>query len=229
MIVVASFLNPKIKWGLIDRYLVLAEFHQIDAIILLNKSDLLKDADKDFQEECEKNIAVFRAAGYEVIEFEASGSSKSQKAAIFKLGETLKGKVSMLSGHSGVGKSSIVNLFDPELIQTVEENSDISYKGRHTTSFASMIKLKNSGYVIDTPGIRSFVLESFDFRTLVDGFREFRPFVSSCKYAACTHIDEPGCGLFQAYEGGLVDTRRYLSYRNLLLDDTGREGRAGLS
>ena len=137
----------------------------------------------------------------------------------------LKGRVSMLSGHSGVGKSSLVNLFEPELVQAVEKNDDIFYKGRHTTSYASFIKLGTGGYVIDTPGIRSFVLQELDHRELAYGFVDIRPFAGQCRYQGCRHVEEPECAVRQAVSEGKIDERRYLSYRGILQGTTGREGR----
>src|SRR5690606_33316642 len=134
-------------------------------------------------------------------------------------------KITVLSGHSGVGKSTLVNLFEPEIIQAVEENSDIFYKGRHTTSYASFIKLNQGGYIIDTPGIRSFALEKLEPIDLAYGFKEIRAFLGKCKYRECRHIEEPGCAVKEAVDTGSIFERRYHSYAGILLGTTGREGR----
>ena len=225
LLIVASYVSPTVKWGLIDRYLVLAELQGIRPIIVLNKEDLLADEKAEFKSECSENIAIYRALGYKVYSVQANAPGAKKKSAIRSMTEDLKGHISMLSGHSGVGKSSLVNLFSPELVQAVEENEDIFYKGRHTTSYASFIKLGTGGYVIDTPGIRSFVLQEFSHRELASGFVEFQSLLGRCRYQGCRHLEEPECAIKQGVEDGVISVRRYESYRGILLGTTGREGR----
>ncbi len=226
LLIVASYAGPTVKWGLIDRYLVLAELQGVRPIIILNKKDLLASETIEFQEDCLANVNIYKALGYQVISVQANSAGAKKNIDIQELKMTLKGKVTMLSGHSGVGKSSLVNLFEPELVQAVEKNEAISYKGRHTTSYASFIKLGTGGYVIDTPGIRSFVLQDLSFRELSSGFVEFSEWVSKCKYEDCRHIEEPNCAIHTARDEGKISERRYQSYRGILLGTTGREGRA---
>lgn len=225
LLVVASFVNPLVKWGLIDRYLVLAEIQGIKPIIVINKRDLLKEESQDFQDDCAANIEVYRKLGYDVYTVQANAANARKNIDIQELKMGLKGKVSMLSGHSGVGKSSLVNIFEPELVQAVEANDDIFYKGRHTTSYASFIKLGTGGYVIDTPGIRSFVLQELPHRELAYGFLELRGFMGQCRYRECRHLEEPECAVRDAVAAGTVNRRRYESYKGILLGSTGREGR----
>jgi ribosome biogenesis GTPase len=225
LLIVASYVSPTVKWGLIDRYLVLAELQRIRPVIVLNKRDLLTSESESLIREYDHHIAVYRGLGYTVCSVQANAANARKNIDIQELKMSLKGKVSMLSGHSGVGKSSLVNLFDPELVQAVEKNDDIFYKGRHTTSYASFIKLGTGGYVIDTPGIRSFVLQELGHRDLAYGFPEFRELVQNCRYRECRHLDEPQCGIKVAVEAGTIDPRRYASYRGILLGTTGREGR----
>jgi ribosome biogenesis GTPase / thiamine phosphate phosphatase len=225
LLIVASYVGPTVKWGLIDRYLVLSELQGVRPIIVLNKRDLLLEEKQAFKDDCQANVNIYKALGYQVISVQANSENAKKNIDIQELKMTLKGKITMLSGHSGVGKSSLVNLFEPELVQAVEKNEDISYKGRHTTSYASFIKLGTGGYVIDTPGIRSFVLQELSFRELTTGFLEFGPWVSRCKYQDCRHLDEPDCGIQQAVTDGKISERRYQSYRGMLLGTTGREGR----
>lgn len=225
LLIVASYVGPTVKWGLIDRYLVLAEMQAIRPIIVLNKKDLLKEEKLEFQSDCAENIEVYRRLGYRVYSVQANASNAKKNIEIQELKMDLKGHISMLSGHSGVGKSSLVNLFDPELVQAVEKNEDIFYKGRHTTSYASFIKLGTGGYVIDTPGIRSFVLQEISHRDLAQGFVEFRDYLGRCRYQGCRHLDEPECAVGKAVEDGLISARRYESYRGILQGTTGREGR----
>ena len=225
LVIVASFLSPTVKWGLIDRYLVLAEEEDIDATIILNKLDLLEaEASEEEKSKCEQEIKTYRDLGYETHVVSLEDSSQRQ-SLIDNLGPIFENQVSVVSGHSGVGKSSLVNLFDPEIVQEVEPNSDIFYKGRHTTTYASMIKLNNNGYVIDTPGIRSFLLDEKSSIQLTHGFRELRPHMGKCKFRECRHIDEPECSVLDALERGEISERRYKSYLGLLLRNTGREGR----
>lgn len=224
LLVVGSYANPGVKWGLIDRYLVLAAEQEIPAIIVINKEDLLKNETIEFREKCAREIAYFRALGYPVFSLQVE-QQEFEHPLIRELHSLMDGKTTILSGHSGVGKSSLVNLFRPEIQQEVEENSNINYKGRHTTSYASMIKLGRGGYVIDTPGIRSFVLRERGPVELSYGFVEMRALVNKCKFRECRHIDEPGCAVIQAVADGAISERRYASYKGILSGISGREGR----
>ena len=226
LVIIASVLKPKVRWGLVDRYLALAEEQRLPVILVLNKVDLLHEADEAFKEKYGEMVAVYKNLGYEVLEI----SALSQKQQDFApAGDLLKDKVSIFSGHSGVGKSSLVNQFDPEIVQEVEGNPDIFYKGRHTTTYASFIKLKSlGGYVIDTPGIRSLSVGDRSAIELTYSFRDLRPFMGRCKFRECRHIDEPECAVLEALDTGEVHPSRYASYRSLLLGESGREGRSGL-
>lgn len=227
LVIVASYRNPTVKWGLIDRYLVLAESEGVGAIIVLNKRDLLEADDErdEFIAQAREMAAIYRSLGYPVLEVQANDEDAASDPQIKQLKKLLKGKVSLFSGHSGVGKSSIVNLFDPEIIQPVEENADIFYKGRHTTTYASFIKLGTGGYIIDTPGIRSFTFHEKTAIELSHCFVEMRPLLGRCKYRECRHIDEPDCLVRAAVEAGTISLARYKSYLGILLGATGREGR----
>ncbi len=224
LLIVASYCNPLIKWGLIDRYLILAEEQHIPAIIILNKEDLLAEESTEFRESCALQAQIYRELGYQVfslkVEFQDWNSPEIQE--IHRL---MDGKVTLLSGHSGVGKSSLVNLFRPEIQQDVEPNSDIFYKGRHTTTYASMIRLGRGGYVIDTPGIRSFVLGDRSAIELSYGFVEIRALMGQCKFRECRHVDEPDCAVREAVATGSISERRYRSYVSIMQGETGREGR----
>jgi ribosome biogenesis GTPase len=226
LVVVASYLAPRIKWGLIDRYLVLAELQDLPAVIVLNKKDLLLDeGDEEFVKQCHERSAYYRSLGYRVIEVQANASKANKSPAMIELRDLMRDRISIFSGHSGVGKSSIVNLMAPDLEQAVEENSDIFYKGRHTTSYASFLGLGTGGYVIDTPGIRSFVVGEFNPIELSHGFKDIRELASQCKFRECRHIDEPECAVMTAVQNAKIPDWRYQHYQGILLGTTGREGR----
>ena len=224
LLVVGSYANPGVKWGLIDRYLVLAAEQEIPAIIVINKEDLLGRESGEFRKTCDQEIEYFRGLGYKVFSLQVENQT-FETPLIRELHDLMDHKTTILSGHSGVGKSSLVNLFKPEITQVVEENSDIRYKGRHTTSYASMIKLGRGGYVIDTPGIRSFVLRERGPIELSYGFVEFRALMNQCKFRECRHIDEPECAVLEAVKKGTISERRHNSYKGILLGISGREGR----
>jgi len=257
--VVASFRKPLVKWGLIDRYLVLAESEGIRPLIILNKRDLLDDEAgelerseaseiaregnegagdaevagsaaggrdlRSFRRKCEERIVLYRSLGYEVFTMQANMKGVARDPEVKRLAGALKGKITAFSGHSGVGKSSIVNLYKPELVQAVEPDEDIFYKGRHTTSYASFLKLGSGGYVIDTPGVRSFLLREDSPIHLTHCFVEMRPLLGKCAFRECRHVDEPDCQVRAAVESGKITPWRYKSYLGLLLGTTGRQGR----
>ena len=176
LLIVCSYKAPLVKkWGLIDRYLILAEEQDIEPIIILNKKTFLKNRQMNLKK-CREEVETYRSLGYRVIELSVEFAD-FEDPEIQEIHGLLKNKFTILSGHSGVGKSSLVNMFNPEIVQDVEENSDIFYKGRHTTTYASLIKLGKGGYVIDTPGIRSFVLGQRDVIALTHGFIELRAYM----------------------------------------------------
>lgn len=228
VVIVASLLQPKIKWGLIDRYLVLAEEQGLGAQIVLNKVDLLKEGPADFKTEVEEMLQLYQRLGFPTHLISCLDGA-ALCSAVKTLGQALADKVSLFSGHSGVGKSSLVNLFDPEIIQDVEENPNIFYKGRHTTTYASFIKLKKiKGYVIDTPGVRSLLVGQRSSIELSFAYPEMRKYMNACKYRECRHLDEPECAVIAALDKGEIHRSRYRSYKTLLLGGFGRQGRSGL-
>lgn len=227
LLIVSSYLHPTIKWGLIDRYLVLAETEKIPAVIVLNKRDLLAaEKDSDFYRQCVFMRDLYKKIGYTVFDLQIHGDQSDLKDPQFEaIRKLLDKKITLLSGHSGVGKSSLVNLFDPEIIQPVEEDSHIFYKGRHTTTFASFIKLGTGGNVIDTPGIRSFTFDDRHARDLAYCFVEFVPYLGKCRYRECHHKEEPDCAIREAVLHGGICEPRYRSYLSILGGASGREGR----
>jgi ribosome biogenesis GTPase len=225
LVIVASLIDPKVKWGLIDRYLTLAESENLNVSIVLTKMDLIEDEDlSDYKQECLDYVKIYKDIGYDIHMIQANIDPDSKHESIDVITKIFKNKVCLVSGHSGVGKSSIVNLLDPEIEQEVEDD-DIFYKGRHTTTYSSLIKLGKGGYVVDSPGIRSFLIEERSHHDLAYCYKEFRPLLGKCKYRECRHIDEPECAIREASENGVISSWRYKSYLGILLGATGREGR----
>lgn len=225
LFIVASAFDPEVKWGLIDRYLVLSESEGISAKIVLTKRDVLEQQSAEAQETFRRNVESYRQIGYEVFVVQGIDSGGVFKKELESLQEAFRDKISLLSGHSGVGKSSIVNGMAPEIEQDVEEDS-IFYKGRHTTTYSSLIRLaKVGGFVVDTPGIRSFSIEELDATHLSWCFKEFRNFTGKCKYRECQHREEPDCAIKAAVANGAISEQRYQSYLAILSGVSGREGR----
>ncbi len=224
MVIVASVLHPEVRWGLIDRILVQAEMDAIPAVIVLNKVDLLKDpalASPEFLAQYQRRLSIYKAIGYDVFEICALSPKKTPEA-IKRLKALFKGKLIGFCGHSGVGKSSLVNLMKPEFEQIVDDDPEIFYKGRHTTTYNSLLRLGIGAYAIDTPGVRSFDTETQDAITLSACFREFAG--HQCRYRECSHTVEPDCGVLKALEDGKISKERYRSYLGILKGVTFREG-----
>lgn len=229
LVVVASVFHPEVRWGLIDRFLVQAELEGLPAAVVLNKVDLLENpklATPEFLERYRRRVSIYREIGYEVFEICALKPKKTQ-TDVKKLRELFKGKLIGFAGHSGVGKSSLLNLMKPEFEQIVDDNPEIFYKGRHTTTYNSLLQLGIGAYAIDTPGVRSFSVEGFDSITLSACFPEFRG--HKCHYRECTHDHEPQCGIKTALEEGRISRERYRSFMGLLKGISFREGEGDAS
>lgn len=222
--IVASVLNPTVRWGLIDRFLVQAEMERLPAFVILNKVDLLDQADlasPEFVKEYRERVRIYKEIGYSVYELSAL-HPKKHAAVCRELKQRFRGTITGLCGHSGVGKSSIVNLLQPEFEQIVDEDPDIFYKGRHTTTYNSLLRLGIGAYAIDTPGIRSFAIEHDDHLMLADAFPEFRKI--KCRYRECRHHLEEECAIKAAVSKGEIAYERYRSYLGLLLGVSERQG-----
>ncbi|MFZ9519784.1 MAG: ribosome small subunit-dependent GTPase A [Silvanigrellaceae bacterium] len=229
LVVVASVFHPEVRWGLIDRFLVQAELEGLPAAIVLNKVDLLNNpklATEEFLKRYNKRVSIYKQIGYDVFEICALHPRKST-SEVKRLREMLKGKLIGLAGHSGVGKSSLLNLMKPEFEQIVDDNPEIFYKGRHTTTYNSLLQLGIGAYAIDTPGVRAFSVDGFDSITLSQCFPEFRGI--RCHYRECTHDHEPKCGIKDAVEDGRISQERYRSFIGLLKGISFREGEGDAS
>lgn len=204
VVIVASAAEPRLKPNLVDRLIVTAERNGIRPIICINKIDLIDPAD------LQPLIGVFSQLGYAVFP-----TSVKNGLAIDRLRRAMLGKASVVTGQSGVGKSSILNCIDPALKLRVQQVSAETQKGRHTTSTARLLPLKPSGYVVDTPGIRQFQLWDVVPQEVAGFYRDIRPYVSKCRFPDCTHTHEIDCAVKAAVADGRIDSRRYESYVQL--------------
>lgn len=207
-ILFATLKAPKTSQGFIDRFLVASEAYHVPAIIVFNKSDLYKRKEEQKFEELK---FIYERNGYKVLLM-----SLEQRKGIDEVKSLLKNKITLLSGHSGVGKSSFINIVFPELLLKTQNVSDWSGKGLHTTTFAEMFDLPEGGKIIDTPGLREFALMDIEKNELSHYFPEMKSLVNKCRFNNCMHIDEPGCAVKLAIEEGKISAARYVSYLNIL-------------
>ena len=208
---IVTLASPSTSVGFIDRFLVTAEAYQIPTILVFNKVDLYDEFDREYHDEI---IEMYSTAGYECIE-----TSALEELNITALTAKMKDKVTLLSGHSGVGKSTLVNLIDSELDLATQQVSDAHQKGMHTTTFAEMYALDFGGFIIDTPGIKGFGLVDVEESELADYFPEMRSIKGSCKFHNCKHVNEPKCAVKDAVENNAIHPVRYDSYLAILEDD----------
>lgn len=206
----ATLKDPKTSLGFIDRFLVTSEAYQVPAIIVFNKSDVYR---KKELEKFERIREIYEPIGYKL-----QLMSLEKKEGLDEIEALLKDKITLLSGHSGVGKSTFINYLFPALNLRTKEVSDWSGKGMHTTTFAEMFDLPFGGKIIDTPGIREMGLVDIGKDELSHYFPEMRALVGQCQFNDCIHLDEPGCAVKDAVNSGLVSEERYVSY--LTIRDT---------
>lgn len=220
---VATLGFPRTSTGFIDRMLVTAEAYHIPAVIIFNKCDLYNDELWQLHNEVK---AIYHDIGYPVFEVSALTG-----LGIDAIKDLIAGKVSLFSGHSGVGKSALLNAIDPSLHLRTGDVSEWSLKGTHTTTFAEIhpIKLDNkangseeshsascASYLIDTPGIKEFGMVDFTPEELSHFFPEMRSRLHNCRFANCTHRHEPGCAVKSAVEEGAISAERYQNYLNII-------------
>ena len=204
VMLIATMAYPRTSTGFIDRFLVTAEAYHIPTVIAFNKADLCNGEKRAKLDEL---AGIYSGAGY--VTLKVSGLTGE---GIDEFTLMLKDKVSLLAGHSGVGKSTLINRIEPGLDLKVKEVSSFSRKGQHATTFAEMHRLSVGGFIIDTPGIREFGLINFDRKEVAERFPEMRLYMHGCKYNNCTHIHEPGCAVKKALEEGKIHPSRYENY-----------------
>lgn len=204
----ATLKQPKTSQGFIDRFLVSSEAYHIPAIIVFNKADVYKA--KEF-EKYEELYNTYTNIGYKVALL-----SMQTNTGVDEIKTLLKDKVTLLSGHSGVGKSTFINAVFPELQLRTKEVSDWSGKGMHTTTFAEMFDVPFGGKIIDTPGLREFGVVDIPKQELSHYFPEMRIRLNKCQFNNCMHINEPGCAIKDAVNEDEIATERYVSYLNIL-------------
>ena len=206
----ATLKDPKTSFGFIDRFLITSEAYRVPAIIVFNKADLFKEKELQKFELAKKN---YEAIGYKIMLMSIEKNTGTEAVK-----DLLKDKITLLSGHSGVGKSTFINYVFPDLSLKTLAVSDWSGKGMHTTTFAEMFDLPVGGSIIDTPGIREMGLVDVPKNELAQYYPEMRAVMNDCKFNNCQHFNEPGCAVKAAINEGVISEERYLSY--LAIKDT---------
>ncbi|MBO3698291.1 ribosome small subunit-dependent GTPase A [Roseivirga sp. E12] len=209
-LLLATVTFPKTSLGFIDRFLVSAESFRIPALVVFNKKDLLNEDGIAF---CNELIEMYEGLGYK-----GSLISVLDEEGIEELKGLLKDKTTLIAGHSGVGKSTLLNILVPGQVQKTGEVSTYANKGTHTTTFAEMFEMDSSSKIIDTPGIKELGLVDMEASEISHYFPEMRAYLGECKFNNCLHTNEPGCQVLEAFEEGKIEASRYHSYLSILED-----------
>ncbi len=211
-VLVATIFNPETSTTFIDRFLATAEAYQVPAVLVFNKIDLLiTEESRQYLDELKE---MYENIGYQVITMSATTGENADA-----LRAMLAGKMSLLSGNSGVGKSSIINLLVPDANVRVGDVSQTHHKGMHTTTFSELLDLPGGGAIIDTPGVKAFGTIDFERAEVAHYFPEIFRISDSCRFNNCTHTHEPGCAVLQAVESGEIAYSRFMSYLSILDED----------
>lgn len=211
-VLVATLTNPETSTTFIDRFLATAEAYQVPAVLVFNKIDLL-DTD-EWHKRLDELKALYESIGYPVVTMSAATGEGTDA-----LRAQLAGKMSLLSGNSGVGKSSIINLLVPDAHVRVGDVSHTHHKGMHTTTFSELLDLPDGGAIIDTPGVKAFGTIDFERAEVAHYFPEIFKISDDCRFNNCTHTHEPGCAVLAAVEHGLIAPSRFTSYLSILDED----------
>jgi ribosome biogenesis GTPase len=204
---------PRTLTAFIDRFLATAEAYDIETILVFNKTDLYNEKEKLIMREW---VDIYSNIGYTCLEISAL-----RKTGIDRVKDLMKNRVSVFAGHSGTGKSTLINAIEPHLNLRTHSLTKTRNQGTHTTTYAEMHSLSFGGYIIDTPGIKGFGVVDFSEEETGDYFREIFAIKSGCKFHNCRHINEPDCAVIKAVENGEIALSRYLNYLDIL---TGEEG-----
>lgn len=207
-VLIVTIVEPDLKQGFIDRFLLMTEPHDIPVTIVFNKADLYNEED----------LQVYEALKYlyEDIGYQCLLTSAQEKQGLKALKNVLQDKTTLISGQSGVGKSTLVNSIQSNLVLRTGDLSDYTGKGQHTTTFAEMFALDFGGNLIDTPGIKTLSFNNLEPMDVAHNFREFFEQSSNCKFGNCTHRDEPKCAIKEAIEQGAISELRYYNYITIL-------------
>ena len=211
-VLVATLTNPETSTTFIDRFLATAEAYQVPAVLAFNKIDLL-DTD-EWRSRLDELRTMYENIGYPVITMSAATGEGADA-----LRAQLAGKMSLLSGNSGVGKSSIINLLVPDAHVRVGNVSHTHHKGMHTTTFSELLDLPGGGAIIDTPGVKAFGTIDFERAEVAHYFPEIFRISDDCRFNNCTHTHEPGCAVLEAVEQGKIAPSRFTSYLSILEED----------
>ena len=211
-VLVATLTNPETSTTFIDRFLATAEAYQVPAVLAFNKIDLL-DTD-EWRGRLDELKTLYESIGYPVVTMSAATGEGADA-----LRAQLAGKMSLLSGNSGVGKSSIINLLVPDAHVRVGDVSHTHHKGMHTTTFSELLDLPGGGAIIDTPGVKAFGTIDFERAEVAHYFPEIFRISDDCRFNNCTHTHEPGCAVLEAVEQGKIAPSRFTSYLSILEED----------
>jgi ribosome biogenesis GTPase len=208
IVLVFACAQPEPRLRMLDRFLIISEHQDIPAVIVANKIDLVSD------QEARQLFGHYAGIGYPLIY-----SSVPEKRGIGQLREVLTGKISALAGPSGAGKSSLLNAIQPGLGLSIQNVSQTTGKGKHTTVSSELFPLKDGGYVADTPGLKALALWDIEPEELDGYFPDISPIVAQCQFSNCTHVHEPGCAVREAVKNGIIHPQRYDSYLRLRFED----------
>lgn len=211
LFLIITVANPTTSYGFIDRFLVMAEAFNVPVSLVINKMDSYSDEE---MEKVLEMVELYRSVGYTVLACSAETGENMEE-----ISEAMKGKTVAFSGHSGVGKSSILKRVAPDLEIKIGDTSSVHQKGKHTTTFAEMFDLEGDKRIIDTPGIKGFGLTQVEKDEIALYFREMKNKLEDCRFYNCKHLNEPGCAVKEAVEEGEIAYTRYESYFNMMHDD----------
>ncbi len=209
--IIATIDFPEIKLPFLDRILVTCEVYNVPVTIVLNKVDLYRESHAEMLQAFHE---IYEGAGYEIMEVSAKTGE-----GVDALREACKGHVSLFSGVSGVGKSSLIKALDPTLEPRIGEISDVHMQGKHTTTFYEMYSLSSGGFIVDTPGLRGFGLVDLEKEEIAKYFPEMLKASEGCRFTPCTHTHEPGCAVKEAVEAGEISYDRYSSYLGMIEEE----------